>query len=104
MSSRGPLCAQAHVRLQDSGTTSIGGFDGTRVSDVSGVKSPRSARMGKRLAESARAFSATARNPSLPRAQLAFGAGWTAEWAFMVAIGVVAFRDGGTTGAPRIDS
>jgi MFS family permease len=53
--------------------------------------------MGKRLAESARAFSATARNPSLLRAQLAFGASWTAEWAFMVAIGVVAFRDGGAT-------
>jgi MFS family permease len=51
--------------------------------------------MRKRLAESARAFSATARNPSLLRAQLAFGGAWTAEWAFAVAIGVVAFRDGG---------
>jgi MFS family permease len=62
-----------------------------------GVKSARSARMRKRLAESARAFSATARSPSLLRAQLAFGASWTAEWAFMVALGVVAFRDGGAT-------
>jgi MFS family permease len=53
--------------------------------------------MRKRLAESARAFSATARNPSLLRAQLAFGASWTAEWAFMVALGVIAFRDGGAT-------
>jgi MFS family permease len=53
--------------------------------------------MHKRLADSARAFSATARNPSLLRAQLAFGASWTAEWAFMVALGVVAFRDGGAT-------
>jgi len=53
--------------------------------------------MRKRFAESARAFSATARNPSLLRAQLAFGASWTAEWAFMVALGVVAFRDGGAT-------
>src|SRR5215208_7103443 len=51
--------------------------------------------MHRRLAGSARAFSETARNPSLLRAQLAFGAAWTAEWAFMVAIGVVAFRDGG---------
>jgi MFS family permease len=53
--------------------------------------------MHKRLADSARAFSATARNPSLLRAQLAFGASWTAEWAFTVALGVVAFRDGGAT-------
>jgi MFS family permease len=53
--------------------------------------------MHKRLADSARAFSATARNPSLLRSQLAFGASWTGEWAFMVALGVVAFRDGGAT-------
>ena len=53
--------------------------------------------MRKRLAESTLAFSATARNPSLLRAQLAFGAAWTAEWAFTVALGVVAFRDGGAT-------
>jgi MFS family permease len=57
----------------------------------------RLARMRKRLADSARAFSATARNPSLLRAQLAFGASWTAEWAFTVALGVVAFRDAGAT-------
>jgi MFS family permease len=54
-------------------------------------------RVRKRLAESTRAFSATARNPSLLRAQLAFGATWSAEWAFTVALGVVAFRDGGAT-------
>lgn len=53
--------------------------------------------MRKRLADSARAFSDTARNPNLLRAQLAFGAAWTAEWAFMVALGVIAFRDGGAT-------
>jgi MFS family permease len=53
--------------------------------------------MRRRLAESARAFSATVLNPSLRRAQLAFGASWTAEWAFTVALGVVAFRDGGAT-------
>jgi MFS family permease len=50
-----------------------------------------------RLVESGRAFAATARNPSLRRAQLSFGAAWTAEWAFTVAIGVVAFRSGGAT-------
>ena len=49
----------------------------------------------KRLAASARAFSATARNPGLLRAQLAFAATWTAEAAFTVGIAVVAFRDGG---------
>ena len=53
--------------------------------------------MRRRLAESARAFSATARNPNLLRAQLAFGAAWTAEWAFTVALGVIAFRDGGAS-------
>ena len=53
--------------------------------------------MRRRLADSARAFSATARNPNLLRAQLAFGASWTAEWAFTVALGVIAFRDGGAT-------
>jgi hypothetical protein len=55
------------------------------------------ARIRKRLAESARAFSATAGNPSLRRAQLAFGATWTAEWAFTVALAFVAFRDDGAT-------
>jgi MFS family permease len=53
--------------------------------------------MRRRLAESARAFSETARNPNLLRAQLAFGASWTAEWAFTVALGVIAFRDGGAS-------
>jgi MFS family permease len=59
------------------------------------IESTVLARMRRRLAESARAFSATAQNASLLRAQLAFGAAWTAEWAFTVALGVVAFRDGG---------
>jgi MFS family permease len=48
-----------------------------------------------RLATSARALSATARCPSLLRAQLSFGATWTGEAAFTAAIGVVAFHDGG---------
>jgi len=52
-------------------------------------------RIRKRLADSTRAFSTNARNPNLRRAQVSFGAAWTAEWALTVAIGVVAFRDGG---------
>src|SRR5215472_3566403 len=50
-----------------------------------------------RVAASARPFALTARNPSLLRAQLAFGVAWTADWAFTVALGVVAFRAGGAT-------
>jgi MFS family permease len=56
-----------------------------------------SARFFTRLARSAEALSTTARNSNLRRAQLAFGATWTGEWAFTVALGVVAFRDGGAT-------
>ena len=67
------------------------------VAGVSARGSALSARMRTRLADSARAFAATARNPSLLRAQSAFGAAWTAEWAFTVGLGVVAFRDGGAT-------
>jgi MFS family permease len=52
-------------------------------------------RIRERLRDSARAFLASAHNRNLRRAQLAFGATWTAEWAFMVALGVVAFREGG---------
>jgi len=36
-------------------------------------------------------------NPNLRRAQLSFLAAWTAEWAFTVALGIVAYRDGGVT-------
>jgi MFS family permease len=54
-----------------------------------------SVRIRKWLRDAARAFVATARNRDLRRAQLSFGATWTAEWAFTVALGVVAFRDGG---------
>ena len=49
----------------------------------------------RRLASSARPFTVAAGNSSLLRSQLAFGASWTAEAAFGVAIAVVAFRDGG---------
>jgi MFS family permease len=48
-------------------------------------------------AGSAQALSATVRNSNLRRAQLSFGATWTSEWAFTVALAVVAFRDGGAT-------
>jgi MFS family permease len=51
----------------------------------------------RRCGASGRALSATARCPDLLRAQLSFGATWTAEAAFTAAIGVVAFGDGGAS-------
>jgi MFS family permease len=39
----------------------------------------------------------TARRPNLRRAELSFGAAWTAEWAVTVALGILALRDGGAT-------
>ncbi len=53
--------------------------------------------LGRRLGDAGRAFSTNARNPALRRAQLAFLGAWTAEWAFTVALGVVAYREGGAT-------
>jgi MFS family permease len=53
------------------------------------------ARIRQRLGDSGRAFSTSTRNRNLRRVQLSFLAAWTAEWALTVAIGVVAFRDGG---------
>ena len=50
---------------------------------------------GHRLADAAAAFTSNARNPDLRRAQLSFLGAWTAEWAFTVALGIVAYRDGG---------
>jgi MFS family permease len=44
-----------------------------------------------------RAFSVTGRSPNLLRAQLSFGASFAGEWAFTVALGVVAFEHGGAT-------
>src|SRR5215210_6692777 len=41
------------------------------------------------------AFGDVARSGSLSRAQASFGAMWASESAFMVALGVVAFREGG---------
>jgi MFS family permease len=48
-----------------------------------------------RVADAAAAFTSNARNPDLRRAQLSFLGAWTAEWAFTVALGIVAYRDGG---------
>ncbi|MFL6099835.1 MAG: MFS transporter [Actinomycetales bacterium] len=50
-----------------------------------------------RLGNAAGAFTSNARNPFLRRAQLSFLAAWTAEWAFTVGLGIVAYRDGGAT-------
>ena len=50
-----------------------------------------------RLAKAGAAFTSNARNPNLRRAQLSFLAAWTAEWAFTVGLGIVAYRDGGAT-------
>jgi MFS family permease len=48
-----------------------------------------------RLGQAVAAFTSNARNPNLRRAQLSFLGAWTAEWAFTVALGIVAYRDGG---------
>ena len=48
-----------------------------------------------RLSDAASAFTSNARNPNLRRAQLSFLGAWTAEWAFTVALGIVAYRNGG---------
>ena len=46
----------------------------------------------------AAAFTSNARNPNLRRAQLSFLGAWTAEWAFTVGLGIVAYRDAGAAG------
>lgn len=48
-----------------------------------------------RLGKAGAAFTSNARNPDLRRAQLSFLGAWTAEWAFTVGLGIVAYRDGG---------
>jgi MFS family permease len=50
-----------------------------------------------RLKAAAAAFASNAINPNLRRAQLSFLGAWTAEWAFTVALGIVAYRAGGPT-------
>jgi MFS family permease len=49
------------------------------------------------LKSAAAAFVSNAVNSNLRRAQLSFLGAWTAEWAFTVALGIVAYRDGGAT-------
>ena len=49
----------------------------------------------ERLHQAAEAFASNWRNPNLRRAQLGFLGAWTAEWAFTVALGIVAYADGG---------
>jgi len=53
--------------------------------------------LGSRLAEGRAALASNLRRPDLRRAQLAFGSAYAGEWAFTVALGVVAFRHGGAT-------
>src|SRR6266545_1623010 len=43
------------------------------------------------------AFAHTAKSPNLRRAQLSFGAEYTAEWAVTVALAILAYRHGGAT-------
>ena len=50
-----------------------------------------------RLKAAGAAFASNAVNGNLRRAQLSYFAAWTAEWAFTVALGIVAYRDGGPT-------
>ncbi|MDR6906603.1 MFS family permease [Agromyces sp. 3263] len=47
------------------------------------------------LRDAGAAFASNWLNPNLRRAQLSFLGAWTAEWAFTVALGIVAYRDGG---------
>jgi MFS family permease len=49
------------------------------------------------LKAAAAAFVSNAVNSNLRRAQLSFLGAWTAEWAFTVALGILAYRDGGAT-------
>lgn len=48
-----------------------------------------------RLDQAVGAFSSNWRNPNLRRAQLSFLGAWAAEWAFTVALGIVAYNAGG---------
>ena len=54
-------------------------------------------RRRSRLRAAAAAFASNAINPNLRRAQLSFLGAWTAEWAFTVGLGIVAYREGGAT-------
>lgn len=52
-------------------------------------------RLGTWLREHGSAFAINLRSRDLRRAQISFGIGWATEWAFTVALSIVAFRDGG---------
>ena len=54
-------------------------------------------RLRSRLKVAAAAFASNAANGNLRRAQLSFFGAWTAEWAFTVGLGIIAYRDGGAT-------
>jgi len=54
-----------------------------------------SQRRPSRLKAAAAAFASNAVNSNLRRAQLSYLGAWTAEWAFTVALGIVAYRAGG---------
>src|SRR5918999_83584 len=49
----------------------------------------------QRLRDSASAFAAVARNPSLRRLSLAFAGSEIGAWGYSIALSVLAFRDGG---------
>jgi MFS family permease len=51
----------------------------------------------ERLKAAGAAFVSNAVNGNLRRAQLSFLGAWTAEWAFTVGLGIVAYREGGAT-------
>lgn len=53
--------------------------------------------LGSRVRAAGAAFSSNAKNRNLRLAQLSFLGAWTAEWAFTVGLGIVAYRDGGVT-------
>src|SRR5512132_1847810 len=62
-----------------------------------GSGAPTMGQLRSRLKAAAAAFASNAVNGNLRRAQLSFPGDWTAEWAFTVALGIVAYRDGGAT-------
>jgi hypothetical protein len=68
---------------------------------MAGVAGAASGEMGQaarsRMRGAREAFASNLRSRDLRRAQLAFGAAWTSEWALTVGLGIVAFRDGGAT-------
>jgi MFS family permease len=54
--------------------------------------------MAGRSSESVRSLSRVLRNPDLRRLQTALGLLWVADWAYLVALGIYAFKAGGSLG------